>query len=149
MAVDLVRRSEMRGATLTPALIRVDGNLHNILCDAQGRLTFVDWEYSGAGDSAYDLAELRWHPGASHLPDEWWDTALKSYPPLPGDAEFPKRLALYTRLLPIWWVSRSALYLLEGTGQVPPRPRLTPIPEHVFPDVRARIDVLLASLGLA
>ena len=149
LAEDLVRRSGMDGATPTPALIRVDGNLDNILRDAHGRLTFVDWEYSGAGDPAYDLAELRGHPVASHLPEEWWDIALDSYPPLPGDVEFPKRLALYNRLLPIWWVSRSALYLLEGAGQVPARPHLSPIPEPIFRDVRARIDVLLAFLGLA
>ena len=80
--------SGMSGAFPTPALIRVDGNLDNILRDAHGRLTFVDWEYSGAGDPAYDLAELRWHPGASHLPDAWWDIALDSYTPLPDDAEF-------------------------------------------------------------
>jgi hypothetical protein len=57
-------------------------------------------------------------------------------------------LALYNRLLPIWWVSRSALYLLEGAGQMPTRPRLSSIPEHIFRNVRARIDVLLAFLGL-
>ena len=149
LAQELVRASGMRGATPTSALIRVDGNLDNILRDAGGRLTFVDWEYSGAGDPAYDLAELRWHPGASHLPTEWWDIALDGYPPLPDDMDFSQRLALYNRLLPIWWVSRSAFYLLEGTGQVPARPRLTPISEHVLREIRARIDELLAFLGLA
>jgi aminoglycoside phosphotransferase (APT) family kinase protein len=149
LAEQLVCASGMSGAYPTPALIRVDGNLDNILRDACRRLTFVDWEYSGAGDPACDLAELRWHPGASHLPDEWWDVALDDYPPLPGDVEFQKRLALYNRLLPIWWVGRSALYLLEGAGHMPARPRLTPIPAHVLGDVRARIDVLLAFLGLS
>ena len=148
LAEELVRSSGMSGAFPIPALIRVDGNLDNILCDENRQLTFVDWEYSGAGDPAYDLAELRWHPGAGHLPDAWWDEALDSYAPPSKDVEFSERLALYSRLLPIWWVGRSALYLLEGAGQVATRPRLTPIPEHVFRDVRARIDVLLAFLGL-
>ena len=126
----------------------MDGNPDNILCDENRQLTFVDWEYSGAGDPAYDLAELRWHPGAGHLPAAWWDEALASYVPPVKDAEFTERLALYSRLLPIWWVGRSALYLLEGAGQVPARPRLSSIPEHVFRDARVRIDRLLGILGL-
>jgi aminoglycoside phosphotransferase (APT) family kinase protein len=147
LAEERVRRSGISGAYPQPALIRVDGNLDNILCDENRQLTFVDWEYSGAGDPAYDLAELRWHPGASHLPAAWWDEALDSYAPPIKDVEFSKRLALYNQLLPIWWVGRSALFLLEGAGQVATRPRLSPIPETVLCDCRERIDRLLASLG--
>lgn len=147
LAEELVRASGMSGAYPQRALIRVDGNLDNILSNAHGRLTFVDWEYSGVGDPAYDLAELRWHPSAGHLPAVWWDEALDSYAPPIADGEFSKRLALYSRLLPIWWVGRSALFLLEGAGQVATRPRLSPIPETVLWDCRKRIDHLLAFLG--
>jgi aminoglycoside phosphotransferase (APT) family kinase protein len=130
------------------SLIRVDGNLDNILRGADKRLTFVDWEYSGLGDPAYDLAELRWHPAAWDLPGEWWDAALAAYAPLPGDSSFAQRLALFNRLLPIWWVGRNLLFLLEGAGQIAARPRLAPIPDSIYDRVRRRMAALLALLGL-
>ena len=76
-------------------LCHVDPNPANAISGPDGRVRWVDWEYSGAGDPAYDLAELRWHPGASHLPAAWWDEALDSYAPPIKDVEFSKRLALY------------------------------------------------------
>lgn len=141
---------DARLADICPAhsLIRVDGNLDNVLRGADGRLSFVDWEYSGLGDPAYELAELRWHPNAMHLPSVWWDTALATYPPPPGDGSFESRLTLFNRLLPIWWVGRNLLFLLEGAGQIAARPRLAPIPDTIYNQVRRRTAALLALLGL-
>jgi aminoglycoside phosphotransferase (APT) family kinase protein len=142
--------SDARLDDICPAdsLIRVDGNLDNVLRGADGRLTFVDWEYSGLGDPAYELAELRWHPNAMRFPSAWWDTALATYPTPPGDDDFRHRLRLFNHLLPIWWVGRNALFLLEGAGQIAARPRLAPIPDGIYDQARRRTAALLALLGL-
>jgi aminoglycoside phosphotransferase (APT) family kinase protein len=136
------------GAYPIPALVRVDGNLDNVLRDPTGRLVFVDWEYSGSGDPAYDLAELRWHPRARGVRQDQWEAALAGYEPHPVDRTFGRRLAIYSRLLPAWWVGRSALHLLEGAGQIAGHKRLVKIPERLYRAVRSQLDGYLAALGL-
>ncbi len=136
------------GAYPFPALVRVDGNLDNILRDASGALWFVDWEYSGLGDPAYDLAELRWHPRGRGVSQRQWATALAAYQPHPADTTFHARLAVYSRLLPAWWVGRSALHLLQGAGQLGGPKRSVAVPERLYRSVRAQLDGYLAALGL-
>jgi aminoglycoside phosphotransferase (APT) family kinase protein len=136
------------GSLTEPALVRVDGNLDNVLRQADGRLIFVDWEYSGWGDPAFDLAELRWHPRALYIAQPAWEAALNAYPAPAGDAGFRSRLATYSRLLPAWWVTRSVLYLLEGIGQTQGRKRLVRLPSRVFRQLRGQLDGYLVALGL-
>jgi aminoglycoside phosphotransferase (APT) family kinase protein len=131
-----------------PALVRVDGNLDNVLHDASGALYFVDWEYSGLGDPAYDLAELRWHPRNRGVSQGQWEAALAAYRPHPADTTFQARLAVYSRLLPAWWVGRSAIHLLQGAGQLGGSKRLVAVPERLYRSVRAQLDGYLAALGL-
>ena len=45
-----------------PALVRGDGSLDNVQRAETGEVVFLDWQFSGLGDAAYDLAEMRWHP---------------------------------------------------------------------------------------
>jgi hypothetical protein len=57
-------------------------------------------------------------------------------------------LSVYSRLLPIWWVGRSALHLLEGAKQIIGRSRLVPIPTRMYRAARVQLDNYLAALGL-
>jgi hypothetical protein len=68
--------------------------------------------------------------------------------PHPADSSFNRRLAVYSRLLPAWWVGRSAIHLLEGAGQIPGRKRLVRVPERIYRAVRTQLDGYLAALGL-
>jgi len=148
LAQDAVAQTTASSAYPNPALVRVDGNLDNVVRGDDGRLYFLDWEYSGWGDPAYDLAELRWHPRAKSITAAQWATALAAYTPFASDPGFAERLAVYNRLLPAWWVGRSALHLLEGAGQLTPRPRLAAIPQRMYKAVRTQLDYYLAALGL-
>jgi hypothetical protein len=143
-----VEQAEPYGGYPVAALVRVDGNLDNILRCPDGSLVFIDWEFSGWGDPAYDLAELRWHPRALRVNQARWDAAFATYAPHPDDAGFCQRLATYSRLLPAWWVTRSTLHLLEGAGQLSGPRRLAPVPSRMFRRVRTQLDQYLAALGL-
>jgi aminoglycoside phosphotransferase (APT) family kinase protein len=146
-AAAVVGRAASDGCYPLPALVRVDGNLDNVLRTADG-LMLIDWEYSGLGDPAYDLAELRWSPRALAAPAAAWETALATYQPSAADAGFAERLAVYNRLVPAWWVGRSVLHLLEGAGQMGGRKRLAPVPARFYKSVRKQLDRYLAALGL-
>ncbi len=132
------------------ALVRIDGNLANVIRQPDGRLAFIDWEYSGVGDPAYDLAELRWHPRAlAVVPQQAWDRALAGYPVPAGDPGFCERLAVYGRLLPAWWTARTAAHLLDGIEGAPSsRRRMVRLPARLFRGARRQLDVYLAALGL-
>jgi aminoglycoside phosphotransferase (APT) family kinase protein len=148
LAEAVVAGASTPGDCPTPALVRVDGNLDNVLRTAGGSLVFLDWEYSGWGDPAYDLAELRWHPRGQHVSQAQWKAALATYVPLPNDPTFAERLAVYSRLLPLWWIGRSALHLLEGAKQVTGRQRLVSVPERMYRSVRGQLNSYLAAVGL-
>jgi len=136
------------GACPTPALVRVEGNLDSIVRDEAGRIVFLDWESSGWGDPAYDLAELRWHPRALSIEPDKWRTAVETYVPHPQDATFWERLSVYDQLLPAWWLGRSAVHLLEGARQAMGRQRLVAVPTRLYRSVRIQIDNYLYALGL-
>ena len=84
-------------------LCRVDANLSNAIWDRDGRLRWVDWEYSGWGDPALDLAELRWHAALAGL-DEAQHTWLRdTYRRPDDDPGFDERIAVWDRLLATRW----------------------------------------------
>lgn len=147
-AAAVVKDAGSTGAFPTPVLVHADGNLDSILRDTAGNLVFMNWESSGWGDPAYDLAKLRWHPRALHTPAAQWDAALATYQPLPTDTTFSERIAVYDRLAPVWWIGRSAMHLLEGAGQLNRGPRLGAIPARMYRAVRAQLNTYLAALGL-
>jgi aminoglycoside phosphotransferase (APT) family kinase protein len=66
-------------------LCRVDPNLANIVWSGDGRLRWVDWEYSGWGDPALDLAELRWHSALAELSEAQHDWLRNNYRQPTGD----------------------------------------------------------------
>jgi aminoglycoside phosphotransferase (APT) family kinase protein len=105
-------------------LCRVDPNLANTVLDESGRLRWVDWEYSGWGDPALDLADLRWHAALSGLSDSQQDWLRENYRWPPDDAGFEERLALWDRLLATRWPF-LVLRVLWSAHNGPDRVRLT------------------------
>jgi thiamine kinase-like enzyme len=100
----------LRETTVRPArghfplcLCRVDPNLQNAIWCVDGHLRWVDWEYSGWGDPALDLAELRWHAGLMDLEDNQHAWLRDSYPRRQDDPHFDARLAVWDHLLAARW----------------------------------------------
>ncbi len=54
-------RVELGWGAFPVCLCHVDPNSNNAILEADGRVRWIDWEYSGWGDPALDLAEYRWH----------------------------------------------------------------------------------------
>ena len=84
-------------------LCRVDPNLANTVWGEDGRLRWVDWEYSGWGDPALDLAELRWHAALAELSELQQAWLRENYRRPAGDPGFGERLAVWDRLLATRW----------------------------------------------
>lgn len=106
------------------ALCRVDANLANAIWGEDERLRWVDWEYSGWGDPALDLSDLRWHAALERLDDAQHTWLREHYRRPADDPSFENRLALWDRLL----VTRWPFLLLRALWSAyngPDRVRLT------------------------
>ncbi|MGA9349149.1 MAG: aminoglycoside phosphotransferase family protein [Anaerolineae bacterium] len=84
-------------------LCRVDPNLANTVWGEDGQLRWVDWEYSGWGDPALDLAELRWHPASAELSEAQHAWLRHSYRHSADDPSFEERLAVWDCLRVTRW----------------------------------------------
>jgi aminoglycoside phosphotransferase (APT) family kinase protein len=107
-------------------LCRVDQNLANAVWDGDAQLRWVDWEYSGWGDPALDVAELRWHAALADLSEAQHAWLREHYRRPADDPGFELRLAVWDRLI----VTRWALLTLRALWSVyngPDRPRLAEI----------------------
>lgn len=83
-------------------LCHVDPNLANaIFCD--GKVRWVDWEYSGWGDPALELSDLRWHASMEDLQLELAEMLRARYQPFQDDAGFYDRLAAWDHILAARW----------------------------------------------
>jgi aminoglycoside phosphotransferase (APT) family kinase protein len=105
-------------------LCHVDANLANAVWGEDGRLQWVDWEYSGWGDPALDVAELRWHAALAGLSQAQHAWLRDNYRRPEGGPGFEERIALWDRLLATRWpflVLRS----LWSEHNGPDRVRLT------------------------
>jgi thiamine kinase-like enzyme len=118
-------------------LCRVDANLANAIWDRDGRLRWVDWEYSGWGDPALDLAELRWHAALAGLGEAQHTWLRDTYRRPDDDPGFDERIAVWDRLLATRWPFLTLRWLWsEHNG--PDRMRLTRM--RVDPaEMRARL----------
>ncbi len=123
-------------------LCRVDPNLANVVWSEDHKLRWVDWEYSGWGDPALDLAELRWHVPLTDVPDpRAWQRAQthlrENYPRPHDDPAFDERIAVWDCFLSIRWPF-LVLRWLWSLHNGPDRPRLTQV--HADPaKVRGRL----------
>ena len=84
-------------------LCRVDANLANSIWDGDEPLRWVDWEYSGWGDPALDLADMRWHVSWDGLSEAQHAWLYDRYVRPADDPGFGTRLAVWDRLLSTRW----------------------------------------------
>ena len=84
-------------------LCRADQNLANGIWGEDGRLRWVDWEYSGWGDPALDLAELRWHAALAGLDPAQHAWLRDHYRRPADDATFDERLVVWDRFVVTHW----------------------------------------------
>jgi len=105
-------------------LCHVDPNLANAVWGEDGRLRWVDWEYSGWGDPALDVAELRWHAALARLSEAQHAWLRDNYRRPDDDPGFEERIVLWDRLLATRWPFLVLRWLWsEHNG--PDRVRLT------------------------
>lgn len=105
-------------------LCRVDANLANTVWGQDGTVRWVDWEFSGWGDLAFDLADLRWHAaweGVSEAEHAWF---REHYRRPAGDPAFGARLALWDRFISTRW-PLLVLRVLWSEFNGPDRQRLS------------------------
>jgi hypothetical protein len=95
-----------------PVLCRVDSNYHNFIARPGGWAS-VDWENSGWGDGAFELADLVTHPAYEDVPAERWAWVVEQYVAMCGDVGAARRIAAYILVMRVWWVVRLARYLYE------------------------------------
>jgi aminoglycoside phosphotransferase (APT) family kinase protein len=94
------------------ALCRVDGNWRNFIRQGKG-LASVDWENSGWGDPAFEIADLMTHPAYADIADAPWDWLSTVYGERVGDQTATLRIQTYYTIMRVWWVVRWARYLYE------------------------------------
>jgi Ser/Thr protein kinase RdoA (MazF antagonist) len=122
-------------------LCHVDPNPANLIWGTDERLRWVDWEYSGWGDPALDLAEYRWHErwmGLREVDHAW---LRNHYSPPEGDVEFWERVALWDCLLSCRWPF-LILRWLWSVYNGPERLRLT-MHEIRVSELRGKLERLL------
>jgi aminoglycoside phosphotransferase (APT) family kinase protein len=94
------------------ALTRCDPNISNFVRRPDG-WSSVDWEYSGWGDPAFDIADLLTHPAYQPLPAARREWIIARYSATRDDATIALRIRVYTCLMLVWWVARFARLLYE------------------------------------
>ncbi len=94
------------------ALCRVDANILNFI-RCPGYWASVDWENSGWGDPAFDIADLMTHAAYVEVPLSRWEWVASLYCSLVEDATASVRIRTYYKVLVAWWVARLARYLYE------------------------------------
>ena len=96
----------------TPSLCKGDPNIRNFLRRPKGWAA-VDWEYSGWGDPAFELADLITHPAYLAVPPDRWPWLVEAYCSRRPDPGLATRVRTYIRLMLVWWVVRFARLLYE------------------------------------
>lgn len=111
-------------------LCGIDTNLANAVWCDDGRLRWVDWEYSGWGDPALDLADFRWQASLDGISSAEHAWLRERYRRPAGDGGFDERLAVWDRLISTRWVL-VILRRLWSAHEGPDRVRLTQPPGDV------------------
>ncbi len=101
-------------------LCRVDPNWRNFI-RRPGVWGSVDWENSGWGDPAFEMADLMTHPAYDSVPGARWREVIEAYDQRRDDPTFDLRVHTYVTILRVWWVVRSARYLYEVPRGLDPR----------------------------
>ena len=94
-------------------LCRIDPNPSNFIrCPSE--LISVDWEYSGWGDPAFDMADMMVHPTYRDVSSARWPWLVQAYGDLVDDSTAAIRIEAYYKILMVWWVARFARFLYEA-----------------------------------
>jgi Ser/Thr protein kinase RdoA (MazF antagonist) len=101
-------------------LCRGDPNYRNFIRRPDGWAS-VDWENSGWGDAAFEIADLMAHPGYERVPPQRWHRPTRAYASLLGDPAAVTRIRTYYTVMLVWWVIRLARYLYEVPRGLDPR----------------------------
>lgn len=123
-----LRRLLAHFATWTPprwptpplALCRTDANWRNLLRRPEAWAS-VDWENSGWGDPAFDVADLLTHPAYTAVPTERWPWVVEHYAEAVADQWLQRRVWTYELVLQVWWAVRWARTLYEVPRGLDPR----------------------------
>jgi hypothetical protein len=102
------------------AICRVDANYRNFL-RRPGSWASVDWENSGWGDPAFEMADLIGHAAYMDVPAARWEWVAERYAELSGDRSARARIPAYTAVALTWWVARLARYRYEVPRGLDPR----------------------------
>ncbi len=102
------------------SLCRADTNTLNFI-RREADWASVDWEYSGWGDPAFELADLMCMPPYQDVPPARWEWVLTMYTQGNEDAWFTQRVQTYRKLLLVWWVARFARAMYETPRNLDPR----------------------------
>jgi aminoglycoside phosphotransferase (APT) family kinase protein len=93
-------------------LVRSDPNPLNFI-RRENEWASVDWENSGWGDPAFEIADMITHPAFIEVSDKRWDWVVEHYCSITGSEQAVERIGIYTLILRVWWVTRSERYLYE------------------------------------
>jgi thiamine kinase-like enzyme len=89
-----------------------DTNIRNMI-RRSGSWAAVDWEYSGWGDPAFEIATLVTHAAHVGVAPVRWAWVIDTYAALSPDAGVAERIRVYVPLMLVWWVARCARILYE------------------------------------
>jgi len=93
-------------------LIRLDNNTLNVIRHPDGWLS-VDWENSGWGDPAFDVANLMTHAAYLDVLPSRWEWVAERYCALVDDDTASTRIWTHYTIMAVWWTVRMARYLYE------------------------------------
>ncbi len=119
------------------ALCRVDANWRNFIRRPAGWAS-VDWENSGWGDPAFEIADLITHPAYADVPLSRWEPLCEEYAEMRRDAGALQRIHTYITVMRVWWVVRAARYLYEVPRGLDAR--LASRPDDWLDDIRRKYD---------
>lgn len=95
-----------------PALCRTDANFRNFI-SRPGCWASVDWENSGWGDPAFEIADLITHAAYLGVPDWRWAWVRDRYAEFTCDSGVCQRIDCYVVILLVWWIVRLERYRYE------------------------------------
>lgn len=98
--------------TAPPTLCHDDANITNFVRRA-GQWATVDWENSGWGDPAFDIADLMAHPGYMAVEQSRWSWVVQTYCDMIGQPATARRIWVYYQKMLVWWVARLERALHE------------------------------------
>lgn len=122
----------------TLSLCRVDANWRNFIRQ-ENQWRSVDWENSGWGDAAFEIADLMTHPAYMDVDSADWPFVVEAYANLTHDPSCIMRINIYKIEMQMWWLIRWARYLYEVPRGLDER--LSKRPDNWKPEVERKMAI--------